>query len=302
MDLHPFHERKPKTFILTMKFRFSTVCLFLIGLVAASCNKLASTSEPVYYSEPQEIVLQVGDGFEAVVETKAEALTAVPTSLFWGASTGTSTETVKWATASKDVSGSSSKIINTGKYQTATPTAYNYYVANQTFTVAGAMTVANNNTDIVAGRTAQNSTTSPAVTLNHIFARTGSLTCNAQSGYTISAVSWKIVGKSEINGTAGTYNMKSQTWTAASTKLTSDTDIDSDSDMYLIPGTYTLKVTYTLAKGDYHETFTKSCDVTIVGGKVNNVTCTAIGGDASEIKISVTLTAWGTQNHTPSLS
>ena len=282
-----------------MKIRFSTICLLAAGLVAASCNKLASTSEPVYYSEPEEIVLNVGDGFEAVVDTKATALTAVPGTLYWGASTGTSTETVKWATASGTVTSSK---INTGKYQTATATAYNYYVASQTFTVAGDMTVANNSNGVVAGRTAQNSTTNPAVTLNHIFARTGTLTCNAQSGYTISGVSWKIVGKSTINGTAGTYNMKSQGWTAASTKLTSDTAITSSSDMYLIPGTYTLKVTYTLAKGDWSETFTKSCDVTIVGGKINNVTCTAIGGAASQIVISVSLADWGTQNHTPTLS
>ena len=272
----------------------------MMALVAPSCNKVDTLVEaPEMEVGTREIVLNVGDSFEAVVDTKATELTEIPASLFWGASTGTSTETVKWAAASKAVSSGK---ISTGKYQTATPTAYNYYVANQTFTVAGAMTVANNDVDIVAGRTAQNSTTTPAVTLEHIFARTGTLTCNTQSGYTISDVSWKIVGKSTINGTAGTYNMKSQTWTAASTKLTSETVIDSDSDMYLIPGTYTLKVTYTLAKGDYKETFTKSCDVTIVGGKVNNITCTAVGGAASGIVITVSLADWGTQNHTPTLS
>ena len=248
-------------------------------------------------SSGREIVLGIEDGF--TVDTKATAVTAIPSTLYWGATTGTSTETAKWATASASVSSGK---ISTGKFQTPTATAYNYYVASQTFTVGGDMTVANNNTDIVAGRTAQSTSTSPSVTLNHIFARTGSLTCNTQSGYTISGVSWKIVGKSTINGTAGTFNMKSQSWTAASTKLSSDTAITSSSDMYLIPGTYTIKVTYTLTKGDWSQSFTKSGDVTIVAGKVNNVTCTATGGAASEIQIGLTLTAWSSQSHTLTIS
>ena len=277
------------------------ICFALVSLAAvvavASCNKDAAPAPAGGAS--REIILNVGDGMNAVVDTKAVTPTTSLSSVYWGASTGTTTETVKWATASKAVSSGK---VNTGYYQTATPTAYNYYAANQTFTVAGDMTVANANTDIVAGRTAQNSITTPSITLNHIFARTGTLTCNAQSGYTVSGVSWKIVGKSEINGTAGTYNMKSQSWTAASTKLSTATAITSSSDMYLIPGTYTLQVTYTLKKGDdYTKTFTKSADVTLVAGKVNNVTVTALGGDASEIVLSLSLTAWGSQNHTPTL-
>ncbi len=273
--------------------------VFIIAAVAAlsfaSCQKNDRIPND---SEGQEIVLNVGDSFE--VDTKATAVTAVPSTLYWGASTGTSTESVKWATASASVSSSK---INTGKYQTATATAYNYYVANQTFTVAGDMTVANNNTDIVAGRTASSSSTTPSVTLNHIFARTGSLTCNTQSGYTISGVSWKIYGSpSDVQGTAGTYNMKSQSWTAASTKLTSETAITSTSDMYLIPGTYTIKVSYTLTKGDYSQSFTKTGTVSLTMGKVNNISCTAIGGGASEIVLSVSLTAWGSENKNLTLS
>ncbi len=278
-----------------------TLYIFSIVLAAGlvSCNKNAMSVEEPFADAGKEIVIGVGDTMDAVVTTKATAVTALSGNLYWGASTGTSTETVKWATATGAVS---SNKINTGKYLAATPVAYNYYVANHTFTVAGDMTVANNDNDIVAGRCAQNSTAAPPVTLNHIFARTGTLTCNTQSGYTISGVSWKIVGQSAINGTAGTFNMKSQSWTAASTKLTSDTAITSSSDMYLIPGTYTIKVTYTLAKGDWSGTFTKSANVTFVGGKVNNITVTAIGGAASQIVLNLTLSAWGTENHTPTLS
>lgn len=265
-----------------------------VALSFASCQKNDRIPND---SEGQEIVLNFGDSFD--VETKASAVTTL-TSAYWGASTGTSTESVKWSTASASVSSGK---ISTGKYQTASPTSYNYYVANQTFTVAGDMTVANNNTDIVAGRLAASTSTAPSVTLDHIFARTGSLTCNTQSGYTISGISWKIYGSSsDIQGTAGTYNMKSQTWTAASTKLTSETAITNSSDMYLIPGTYTIKVSYTLTKDDYSKSFTKTGTVSLTKGKINNISCTAIGGDASAIVLSVSLTAWGSENKNMTLS
>ena len=266
-------------------------------LAAASCNKDAGQAEPVPSTD--EIVLLVGDTFDPVVDTKTTAVSAVPSSLYWGASTGSAgSETSKWASASASVS---SNKISTGKYQTATPTSYNYYVANQSFTIGSSTTMtASSSTDVVCGRAASNSTT-PSVTLNHIFARTGSFTATATDGYSISSVSWQIIGKSEINGTAGTYNLTTDTWTAASTKLSSYTAITSSSDMYLIPGTYTIKVSYTLSKGDWSASYTKTGDVTIVKGKVNNISA-SFSGSATAIVLSVSLTDWGTQNHTPTFS
>lgn len=262
--------------------------------VLPSCNKWLDPAEDF---TGEEIILGVGNGFEADVETKATAITSVPATLYWGATTGSTTETKKWDATS---ASTSSNKISTGQYQTATPTAYNYYVANKTFSVGAAttMTVADNNTDVLVGRTAASTSTTPSVVLNHIFCRTGSLTLNTQSGYNLSGVSWKIVGSGDIQGTAGTYNMTEGVWTAASTKLTSDTAITSTSDMYLIPGTYTIKCTYTLSKGQWSQTFTKSANVTLVQGKINNITATAVGGAASEIVISVSVTAWGTENIT----
>ena len=265
-----------------------------IVVAAIACNKTAAPEVG-----PKEIVLNVGDGFNAVVETKATAVTTVPSSLYWGASTGTAgSEVSKWAAATATVS---SNKINTGKYQTKTPTTYNFYVANQNFSIAAAkttMTVANNNTDVIAARVSSSSTT-PAIQLGHIFARTGSLTCNTVTGYTISGVSWTIVGKGDVNGTAGTFNLTTNSWDSASTKLSSDTPITSSSDMYLIPGSYTIKVTYTLTKGDWTDTFTKSADVTLQQGKVNNISGTAVLGEgdgATEIVLNVSVAAWGTNN------
>ena len=266
------------------------------AVAAVSCSKPAELISRQETSAPGEIVIGVGEDFSAEVSTKATAITSVPSTLYWGATTGTSSESSKWAASSASVSSSK---INTGHYQTASPTAYNYYVANQSFSVGAttSMTVANNNTDVIAGRTASSSSLTPSVTLGHIFARTGTLTANAPSGYTISGVSWKIVGKSDINGTAGTYNMTSGAWSAASTKLSSETSLTSSSDMYLIPGTYTIKVTYTLSKGEWSSTATKSADVTLVQGKINNITGTVNNlGGASEIVLSLSVSDWTTNN------
>ena len=276
--------------------RLFTFTALAATLASVACNKPAEIQSGQETSSPQEIVIGVGDGFSADVDTKATAITSVPSTLYWGATTGSGTETSKWAAASASVS---SNKINTGHYQTASATSYNYYVANQTFSVGASttMTVANNNTDIVAGRTGGNPTVSPSVTLGHIFARTGTLTANAPSGYTISNVSWKIVGNSNVNGTAGTYNLTSGAWTEASTKLTSETSITSSSDMYLIPGTYTIKVTYTLSKGEWTSTATKSANVILVQGKINNITGTVSDlGGASEITISLSVSEWTTNN------
>lgn len=269
-----------------------------------SCNKEVTNENSI---RGEEIVIGMGDSFDATVETRTTAITAVPATLYWGATkggnaAGSANETLVWSKTSASLSSGK---ISTGKYQTSTPTSYNYYVTNKDNLTVGAgntTITADNTVDALAGRTFGNSTTTPSVELQHIFSRTGSLTMSAQSGYNISGVSWTIVGTGTVNGTAGTYDLKTGTWTSASAKLTDDTAITSSSDLYLIPGAYTVKCTYTLAKGDWSKTFTKSASVTLTQGKINNISGTASGGDASEIKISVTLADWQTVTLTPTFA
>lgn len=276
-------------------------------LAALACNRGVDIETP-----GKEIVLDCGDSFNFEVQTKAETVTSVPDNLYWGATTGSAgSETTKWASALASVS---SNKISTGKYQTASPTTYNYYVASHTFSIVAAkttMTVANNNIDILSARVSSNSAT-PSISLGHIFARTGTLTCNAPSGYNIKDVSWKIVGKGDLNGKGGIYNMTTDRWESASTKLTEEV-ITSSSNLYLIgepdgssTKNYTIKVTFTLWKGgtasapDWSETCTHTADVTLVKGKINNITGTASydSSGASQIVLNVNVTAWGTNNIT----
>ena len=270
------------------KLKLYAAPLLILGF-AASCAKSVEPEN----QNPKEIMLCVGgDTIDMQVQTKTTAITSVPSTLYYSMTTGTlgSAETSKKESASGNVGSGE---IATGVYQTLSPTSYNYYVSNAaiTFSASGSTISAANTTDVIAGKVTSD-TTSPSVTLNHVFARTGGLTLNPQSGYILSNISWKI--ESSTGGTGGTYNIAKNTWTSVT--ALSSTSLTGSSDLYLVPGDYTLSVTYTLTMGDWKQTFTKKATVTLVAGKVNNISGTASGGDASEISISVSLTEWGTNN------
>lgn len=280
-------------------------CLFSAALLAlAACNK----EEAIQISSPAdgEIVLSLGgEMFNATVETKTSALSDVPASLYLQRTTGSgSSETKKEGSASKTVS---EKKIATGWYQTATPTAYNYYLSNNSITfAAGASTIsASNTTDVIAGVTSGNNTVTPSVTLEHVFARTGTLTAKAPSGYTISGVIWEIQSNSGA-GTSGTYNMAAKTW-SGTTALAKQT-ITGTSDLYLVPGSYKVSLSYTLTKGEWTKSTTKSADVTLTAGKINNLkigtdgTVPLIDGGAKGISITVSLNPWGSTDITVPLT
>lgn len=261
-----------------------------VAVLGTSCQKddLKSVS-----SAKEQIVLSLADGsIDMNVATKATEVSTLPSSLNLARTSGT-WKSEKSENASSTFTITNSKIA-TGWYQTATPTAYNYYVSNvaMTFDAGGSTIVADNATDVIAGCTQGSSdSNTPSVTLNHVFARTATLTCNAQDGYEISGIAWKIKSAGDV-GTKGTYNIATNTWSSV-TPL-SEQEFTSSSDLYLIPGEYTVTVTYTLTKGGYSESFTKSGNVSLVSGKKNSITCTAVGGDASGIELGVSLTGWGT--------
>ena len=272
------------------KFKLYAASLLITGL-AAGCAKSVEPEN----QHPQQIVLCVGDDtIDMDVQTKATAITEIPSTLYFSVTTVTSGSSETQKKESASVSVEKGKIA-TGLYQTVSPTTYKYYVSNLpiTFAASGSTVSASNATDVIAG-TATSSSTSPSVTLDHIFARTGTLTLNTQDDYVLSKVSWSI--SSSTGGTSGTYNIAKKTWSSL-TSLAS-TSITGSSDMYLVPGSYTLTVSYTLTKGDWTQNFTKSASVTLVGGKINNISGTASGGNASEISLSVSLTPWGSTNIT----
>lgn len=275
--------------------KYKSLLLFVLSaplILLASCQKNASPLAP---SEPQEIVLSLGgDNLALDVKTKTTALSSLPSSLYLMMKNGTAT---KMNSTSMPVSSGK---IATGLYQTTTPTSYSYYLSNVAITAGSSANTgtisAANDTDVIAGYST-NSTTSPSVTMEHIFSRTGSLSLTAPSGYTISGISYKISSSAANTGTKGTYSISNKTW-SSTTLLSTATALTSSSDLYLIPGEYTIACTYTLTKGDYSETFTKNATVTLVAGKTCNISGVAPTGNAQSISLSVTLTPWSSQSVT----
>ena len=269
-------------------------------LALASCNK-----EEAVMPAANEIILSVGgEAFSASVETKATAIGSLPTSINVMRTTGSAgSETVKNASASMSISAGA---IATGWVQTATPTTYNYHLSNVAMSVtSGNPTIAASNaTDVIAG-SASSSALTPAVALDHIFARTGTLLAKAPAGYTISGVTWEIASNAGA-GVSGTYNMNTKAWSG--TSALAKQAFTSSSDLYLVPGSYKIYLTYTLTKGDWTKSTTKSADVTLVGGKVNNLkigsdgTVPLIDGGASDISVTVTLNPWGSTDISVPLS
>lgn len=268
----------------------------LIATTVVSCNK-TPISESISVDSGEIILVVDDDKIDMDVTTKASAITAVPSSLYWSCTTGTSTQSSKTTSTSKSVSSGK---ISTGLYQTASATAYNHYVSNEpiAFAAAGSTISATNDTDVIAGVCKAQTSTSPSVTLNHIFARTGTVSVSATNGYSLSGVSWKI--ESVSGGTGGTYNIYTDTWSGL-TSLGSTT-FTSSSDLYLVPGTYRVTVSGTQSLGDYSSAFSKSATITLSAGKVNNISATMSGSGASSITLSVSLSEWGSTTVSAPLS
>lgn len=205
------------------------------------------------------------------VQTKASAVTTLPATLKWLATTGTAgNRSVRWGPA--DVSVSDGKLA-TGQYQTQTPTVYSHYVSNSGMNLtASGVTISVSDTrtsDIIAGAVTTASA-SPAVTLSHILARTGSVTVNPPAGCTVEGVSVTLKAAAG-GGSSGTYNMDSATWSGV-TGLSSATTLTGSSDMYLVPGQYSISASFTIRNGSWTKAVTRSGTISLKAGCINNIT------------------------------
>lgn len=270
----------------------------LAALSMVSCTKRSSMPEtdidvPLFDTDG-EIVLVVDNG---VPNTKVTAISSIPSSLYLERTTGTwKSESAKNNSASFSVSSGK---INTGWYQTASPTAYNYYISNSpiTFAAGGSTVAATNTTDVIAGCTqAATTSTTPSAALEHVFARTGTLSTTITGGYTLNSASYKIKSNSGA-GTGGTYNIATKAWSG--TTALSETALANNTDLYLVPGSYTLTGTFNYTRGEFTRTVTKTANITLEANKINNIKVTlAISGSdaATEIIVGVTLSPWASKD------
>ena len=155
-----------------------------------------------------------------------------------------------------------------------------------------------------------------ALAFKHIFARVAGVTVTAADDCAISNISISIVNAK----TGGTYNLRTgdgQTdgsgWSSllpasgdksiyaraaaiasGANDATGSVYDNTTNSLFLVPGTYSLKASWTASVDDYSQTYTNmtsSATINIVGGKINSISCN-LTGDASKLEFSVSLAEW----------
>ena len=228
------------------------------------------------------------------VESKASAVTTLSSFYVTATSGSTGSEQAVWSNAT--FSGSSGSGYTSDKVWPRTNPSYHFYAANVpvTATAGGGTLSASNGTDVVCA-CAPNPVFQETVTLSfqHIFARLGNVTVRAGGGYTLSSISIRITPL-----TGGTYNMRSGAWSGIS--LGSATAIANAqagtraNDLWLVPGTYTLSLSWTASKGGSSHGFSGiTTQVTLQAGKRNHLDITLFGGEP--VELSCSLDDWDTQ-------
>ena len=265
----------------------------------ASCAKEApvASQSPVQYSD--EISFLVENDLGASVETRATAVESLNSFNVLAENTTESKELWSLATTK---SGSN---YNTGKYWPSVDGKYAFYASNVALAYNAAGTTvspSDNSTDVVVAYSAYSASNYRKViplTFNHIYARIGEVEVNAPESYNIEvkSVSTKIVK-------GGTYNVKTDVWSSKGSEAAQSLAVGAN-DVYAVPGDIVVTVNYVLTKGDYKKEFTKSGTITLTQGKVNNITANpslSAEEGASDIVFTVSLTPWGSQDHTVQLN
>lgn len=263
----------------------------------AACSKELQHAAPAAGMDsdgnPAIEFLAAGDGLDAEVRTRAAAVTSL--SSFGVIAEKTATSEQAWAVTSVTQSGADYK---TGKYWPSTDQKFAFYASNATMSYAATgVTVSPSTaaTDVVVAYfpyAASSYRTKNKLSFNHIFARIGAITLNAPSGYTMTNTS---VALSAPVG--GTYNIKTSQWTSTGTAAAQSIVVGAN-DVYVVPGNYTLTVKYTLTKGEYTESFTKTAIVTLAQGKINTISANIPTGTATELQFIVEISEWGSNSIT----
>lgn len=296
------------TILIKVQMKRLLYCIPALALFCVSCEKDADMHT---LDNSEEICFTVESVFNAEVKTKATSAVTELASFNVNAVKGAlgSTETSIFnAEFTKDGSSSTYK---GGKYWPATDPSYRFYASNVKLTPSaeGPVVEAGNTTDIVCAVLADPSfKTSNALVFSHIFARIGFCNIIAPEGYAVSGLEVTLTPK-----TGGLYNLYAGNgktdgtgWSSvsegSSAMLASSIGSTIDNGLYLVPGNYVLSASYTLTAGDYSESFTKTSSVSIVGGKINNISATLPEGGAQQIAFTVSVAPWETNNITATLS
>jgi len=180
------------------------------------------------------------------------------------------------------------------KYWPTENPGYHFYSSNESmnFSRQGCSLTASGDKDVVCAYIENPSYKNVNnLMFDHIYSRVGKFVMNTQEGYEITVISATL-----LCPVSGTYNIRlgngktdGSGWTPGESGMRT---LLEENDLYVVPGAYELTVTYTLKKGAWEKNFTKKADITLVKGKVCNITGNAVGGDAAEIKVNVSVEPW----------
>ena len=284
--------------------------LILCALSVACTQNLCP--EPV--AEPSSqvpILFTAAAPLQASVQTRATVVTTENLASFYAAATtGSSSETSAWISTTFNDTDHDGTFNSTDKYWPVDNPSYHFYAANVglTFAASGTTCEAINSTDVICAYLPSPTFQAPnALAFEHIFARLGTVTVSAASGYTVSDITLKIVPK-----VRGTYNIKTGSghndgtgWastTNASTSSTIASKLGSNTnDIFMIPGSYNVTVSWTATKGAYTEVYSnKTITANFLSGKINALNIT-LGGEAKPISFTVSVTPWGSNTITATL-
>lgn len=256
-----------------------------------SCNKDAEKG-----TTSNEIAFTASDSFSADVITKVNALTSI-SSFYAAATTGTTgRESALWSGKEFKKANGDTKFSSSGVYWPATQQAIHFYASNLNPNCSGSNVTVNASTDtdvLCAYLETPTWKTVNNLTFNHILARLGRCTITAPSGYEGSNLSITVKPK-----VSGTYNLRTSAWsnlTESSSAVTVTNTFSgggSVNDIYLVPDSYTINASYTLTKGTYSETFSKTATVTLAAGRINQISATLPQGNATDLQFTVTVTPW----------
>lgn len=299
------------------------IIISAFALAFVSCNKQLETVPTL---DGDEIAFRLEANIDADVQTRATVEDGNTLSVLYISATSGNNDTPVFTNAQFQKTGSGNNVLWKGVEQKLWPSTdnpnYHFYACNVQMNGL-TVTPTNTNTDIVYDYLASPTPkTTNTLTLNHIFARVGTVRMLAPEGYTISNMSMTI---QPIVG--GTFNLKTEQWTSRGSNQSATLILpkagtnpatvsistpggsvtSAVNDLWLVPANnYQLTVTYTIAKGDYSKQFTKSTTVELFQGVVNNIVPRTVGGievpnipepdDISEIQFTVQVQAWGTQD------
>lgn len=266
--------------------------LFVLGLAvlfgAASCNKDVVYNES---GEPKEIAFEVKGDFNPVVETKTTAINDVSGlgTVYCLCYNGSLTV---WNVA---LSKSGNTYYSGHYWPNSNSPGYLFYAANTSLAGPDYFYVSDTSTDIVCEYLGSPSVGSNnTLYLDHIFARIGSFSPSAPSGYSL--VSWNATISYSVP-TSGCYYTISDASFHSGTSTSSS--LSSSNDIWSCPGSASVTVNYVLSK-DYWTsgTITNTGSVTLQQGKVNNISGTLPGPvpPPTEIAFSVSVTAWSSSS------